>query len=73
MMTVSDLIAMLRTLPLDARVVVNGFESGFDDVTGATLQPVVVNGGHRERLSSGIFATRRLNLAVASTKDRMRG
>ncbi|MFM0140583.1 hypothetical protein [Caballeronia grimmiae] len=32
-MTVSDLIAMLRTLPPDARVVVDGYESGFDDAT----------------------------------------
>lgn len=52
-MTVSELIAMLRTLPLDPRVVVDGFESGFDDVSGATLQPIIVNDGHRERLIFG--------------------
>lgn len=30
-------------------MVLDGFEFGFDDATGAILQPIVVNGGHCER------------------------
>lgn len=52
-MTASDLIEMLRTLPPNAREVVDGFESGFDDLSGATLQPIIVNDGHRERMIFG--------------------
>lgn len=55
-MTVADLIGVLRTLPADARVIVEGFESGFDDVTGAVIQPIVVNGGHRKRMLSNRVA-----------------
>lgn len=47
--TVSDLIEILQRLPATARVVVQGYESGFNDATGATPQPIVVNGGFRER------------------------
>ena len=32
-MTVQDLIHILRTYPADMRVVVNGYEEGFDDVS----------------------------------------
>jgi hypothetical protein len=48
-MTVAELIAVLQTLPPDARVVVQGYESGFNDATGAVMQRIVVNGGYRER------------------------
>jgi len=52
-MTVSDLIAILHTLPPDARVIVQGYESGFNDATGAVIQPIVVNGNHRPRSGLG--------------------
>jgi len=31
-------------------VIVLGYESGFNDATGAVIQPIVVNGNHRPRL-----------------------
>jgi len=43
------LIAQLGTLPPDARVIVKGYEGGFDDVLGTQLCPIIVNGGHRLR------------------------
>ena len=52
-MTVSDLIAILHTLPPDARVIVQGYESGFNDAKGAVIQPIVVNGNHRPRSGLG--------------------
>jgi hypothetical protein len=48
-LTVAELIDILRALPASARVVVQGYESGFNDATGARFQPIVVGGGHRER------------------------
>jgi hypothetical protein len=51
--TVTDLIAVLQTLPPDARVIVQGYENGFNDAAGAEILPVVVNGGHEERLLFG--------------------
>lgn len=52
-MTVAELIAVLQTLPLDVRVIVQGYESGFNDAAGAMIQPVVVNGNHRARPGLG--------------------
>ena len=46
-LTVAELIDILRALPALARVVVQDYESGFNDVTGARFQPLV-GGGHRE-------------------------
>jgi hypothetical protein len=46
-MTVSHLIEILHNLPPDARVIVQGYGSGFNNVTGAVIQPIVVNGNHR--------------------------
>jgi hypothetical protein len=46
-MTVIELIAVLQGLPPHARVVTHGYEGGFDDVTGAQLRPIIVNGGYR--------------------------
>lgn len=40
-MKVSKLIALLQTLPQNARVVVSGYEDGYDDVGGA--EPVRIN------------------------------
>jgi hypothetical protein len=53
LMTVSDLIAILHTLSPDARVIVQGYESGFNDATGAVIQPIVVNGNHQPRPGLG--------------------
>jgi hypothetical protein len=47
-LTVAELIDILGTLPASARVIVQGYESGFNDATGARFQPLVVGGGHRE-------------------------
>ena len=47
-MTVSELIAVLRTHPGDLRVVVNGYEYGFDDLSPDQISPV------RIALNSGV-------------------
>lgn len=52
-LTVRDLIAQLNTLPPDARVIVKGYEGGFDDVLGAQLRPIIANGGYREHEGFG--------------------
>jgi len=52
-MTVAELIAVLRNLPPDARAIVQGYESGFNDATGAVLQPVILDGGHQPRPGMG--------------------
>jgi len=39
-MTVADLIDYLRTFPLDARVVVRNFNSGFDDIARVHALPI---------------------------------
>ncbi|WP_185219128.1 DUF2442 domain-containing protein [Paraburkholderia dinghuensis] len=44
---VRDLINLLQAFPPDARVIVAGYEGGFDDVTGAELRPVIIDGGYR--------------------------
>ena len=41
-MTVQDLIRILRTYPPDMRVVVNGYEDGFDDVSSDRIAMVKV-------------------------------
>lgn len=41
-MTVSELIAALQSYPPDARVVVLGYESGYDDVTEVRKVNVVL-------------------------------
>ena len=41
-MTVQELIRVLRTYPVDMRVVVNGYEDGFDDVSPERIAVVKV-------------------------------
>ncbi len=41
-MTVQDLIHILRTYPADMRVVVNGYEEGFDDLSPERIAVVKV-------------------------------
>ena len=41
-MTVQELIRILRTYPADIRVVVNGYEDGFDDVSPERIAVVKV-------------------------------
>ena len=49
-MTVQDLIRILRTYPADMRVVVNGYEEGFDDVSpgGIAVVKVQLNRGTKD-------------------------
>ena len=49
-MTVKDLILILRTYPADMRVVVNGYEDGFDDVSpeGIAVVKVQLNRGTKD-------------------------
>ena len=42
-MTVTELIAKLRELPQDARVVIDGYEGGLEDVAVVTMAPILVN------------------------------
>lgn len=42
-MTVTELIAKLRELPQDARVVIDGYEGGVEDVAVVTMVPILVN------------------------------
>lgn len=44
---VIDLINLLQTFPPDARVIVAGYEGGFNDLLGAKIQPVIIDGGYR--------------------------
>ena len=39
-MTVTELIARLNSMPPEARVVVNGYEDGFDDLSEAQVSSV---------------------------------
>ncbi|MDE2687814.1 MAG: hypothetical protein OXI16_10020 [Chloroflexota bacterium] len=41
-MTVHELIALLETYPDDLRVVVNGYEDGFDDLSRDSLKVVEI-------------------------------
>ena len=49
-MTVQDLIRILSTYPADLRVVVNGYEEGFDDVSpeGIAVVKVQLNRGSKD-------------------------
>ena len=49
-MTVQDLIRILRTYPADMRVVVNGYEDGFDNVSpeGIAVVKVQLNRGTKD-------------------------
>ena len=49
-MTVQDLIQVLRSYPADMRVVVNGYEDGFDDVSpeGIAVVKVQLNRGTKD-------------------------
>ncbi len=44
-MTVAELIAKLRELPQGARVVIDGYEGGVEDVARVTMAPILVNVG----------------------------
>lgn len=46
-MIVSELISLLQSMPADARVIVQGYEGGFDDVKGVAAMPIIANGGYR--------------------------
>jgi len=41
--TVTELIAKLRKLPQDARVVIDGYEGGVEDVAMVTTTAILVN------------------------------
>ena len=43
-MTVAELIAKLQEMPQDARVVVDGYEGGLEDVSNVNTISVVLNG-----------------------------
>ena len=49
-MTVQELIRILRTFPEDMRVVVNGYEDGFDEVSpeGVAVVKVQLNRGTKD-------------------------
>lgn len=42
-MKVSELIDALKTMPTDAQVLVQGYESGYDDIVRLEERPVVKN------------------------------
>ena len=49
-MTVSELIKLLAEYPADMRVVVNGYEEGYDDLSPEQISPVKIalnTGKHR--------------------------
>jgi hypothetical protein len=45
-------------MPPDARVIVQGDESGFDDATGDVIQPIIANGSARRPEPIRMEATR---------------
>jgi hypothetical protein len=46
-MKVSELVSLLQSMPADARVIVRGYEGGFDDVMGVVAKSIIANGGYR--------------------------
>lgn len=42
-MTVAELIARLSEFPAESRVIVNGYEGGYEDVVTAEELPIVLN------------------------------
>ena len=42
-MTVSELIAQLQQYPEDMRVIVDGYEGGYDDIKSVHTIPIMVN------------------------------
>ena len=42
-MTVAELITKLQEMPRDARVVIDGYEGGLEDVSSVSIIPVVLN------------------------------
>ena len=49
-MTVDQLVQILQTYPPDLRVVVNGYESGYDDLSPKQISPakIALNTGKHE-------------------------
>jgi hypothetical protein len=41
-MNVAELIDILRSYPAEARIVVQGYEFGFDDITSVARQPLAI-------------------------------
>ena len=64
-MTAQDLIRILRTYPADMRVVVNGYEDGFDDVSPEGIAVVKV------QLNRGTKAWQGRHLEPATQSDEM--
>lgn len=42
-MTAKELMKLLQTYPLDLRVVVNGYEEGYDDLSPAQIHVVTIS------------------------------
>jgi hypothetical protein len=51
--TVAELIAKLQELPQDARVVIDGYEGGVEDVTQVTMAPILLDVRHIEDTMEG--------------------
>ena len=49
-MTAQELIEILKTYPADLRVVVNGYETGYDDLesTSVRLEKIALNAGKED-------------------------
>jgi hypothetical protein len=52
-MNVAELIEILRSYPADARVVVQGYEFGFDDITSIAQQPLSIGANLNPRPGFG--------------------
>ncbi len=52
-MNVAELIEILRSYPEDARVVVQGYEFGFDDITSTARQPLSIGANLNPRPGLG--------------------
>lgn len=64
-MTVSELIALLQTRPGDLRVVVNGYEQGYDDLSPGQLSIVRAEHGRQ-----GLRRTTRIRLGTCRPRKR---
>ena len=57
-MTVAELIERLRAFPPYARVIVHGYETGFDDVIDVCERPISANSGATLRVARQSFGAR---------------
>lgn len=72
-MNVAELIDILRSYPAEARVVVQGYEFGFDDITSVARQPLAIGANLTARPGFGGGRLYRQNMGLVPTTRRAAG